>query len=110
MLLPVAVPAPAPAAAKKKNPTWAAVAPFVLGGASGMIATTVIQPMDMIKVQIQLAGEGQKGKAASPFKIAGDIMKNKGFGFFYKGLSAGLLRQVCARSPLFSLAVLRYFV
>jgi len=50
--------------------------------------------MDMIKVRIQLAGEGAKGKAASPFAVAGQLIKNEGFFALYKGLSAGLLRQV----------------
>lgn len=59
-----------------------------------MIATSIIQPMDMIKVRIQLAGEGAKGKAASPFAVAGQLIKNEGFFALYKGLSAGLLRQV----------------
>ena len=65
---------------------------------SGMIATSIIQPMDMIKVRIQLAGEGAKGKAASPFAVAGQLIKNEGFFALYKGLSAGLLRQVRALS------------
>lgn len=30
---------------------WTAVKPFVNGGASGMLATCVIQPIDMIKVR-----------------------------------------------------------
>ncbi|GFQ04991.1 mitochondrial dicarboxylate/tricarboxylate transporter dtc [Phtheirospermum japonicum] len=36
---------------------WPTVKPFVNGGASGMLATCVIQPIDMIKVRIQL-GQG----------------------------------------------------
>ena len=86
--------APTPAKAGAKNPYWVTVSPFVLGGTSGMIATSVIQPMDMIKVQIQLSGEGQKGKGVSGVSVAQKILKEKGVGFFYKGLSAGLLRQV----------------
>lgn len=31
---------------------WPTVKPFVNGGASGMLATCVIQPIDMIKVQL----------------------------------------------------------
>lgn len=58
-----------------------------------MIATCAIQPMDMIKVRIQLAGEGQKGAGASPLAIGREIVKKEGFGYLYKGLSAGLLRQ-----------------
>lgn len=30
-------------------------APFVIGGFSGMLATVVIQPLDAMKVQIQIA-------------------------------------------------------
>lgn len=37
---------------EKKAPSgvWPTVKPFVNGGASGMLATCVIQPIDMIKV------------------------------------------------------------
>ncbi|KAI3798279.1 hypothetical protein L1987_33550 [Smallanthus sonchifolius] len=51
-----------------------------------MLATCVIQPIDMIKVRIQLG----QGSAASVTK---EMLKNEGVGAFYKGLSAGLLRQ-----------------
>jgi solute carrier family 25 oxoglutarate transporter 11 len=77
----------------KPKTLWQTVEPFVLGGSSGMLATCVIQPMDMIKVRIQLAGEGQKGAGASPFKIGREIIAKEGFGYLYKGLGAGLLRQ-----------------
>ncbi|KAH9740574.1 mitochondrial dicarboxylate/tricarboxylate transporter dtc [Citrus sinensis] len=65
---------------------WPTVKPFVNGGASGMLATCVIQPIDMIKVRIQL-GQGSAGT------VTKTMLKNEGFGAFYKGLSAGLLRQ-----------------
>ncbi|KVI00232.1 Mitochondrial carrier domain-containing protein [Cynara cardunculus var. scolymus] len=65
---------------------WPTVKPFVNGGASGMLATCVIQPIDMIKVRIQL-GQG------SAFAVTKTMLKNEGVGAFYKGLSAGLLRQ-----------------
>lgn len=44
-----------------QSKAWKTAEPFVLGGLSGIIATTVVQPIDMIKVRIQLAGEGVKG-------------------------------------------------
>jgi len=31
---------------------WATIKPFVNGGASGMMAISVIQPVDMIKVEL----------------------------------------------------------
>ncbi|KAF6983043.1 hypothetical protein CFC21_010988 [Triticum aestivum] len=65
---------------------WKTIKPFVNGGASGMLATCVIQPIDMIKVKIQL-GEG------SAAQVAKTMYANEGLGSFYKGLSAGLLRQ-----------------
>lgn len=34
----------------KSTGVWPTVKPFVNGGASGMLATCVIQPIDMIKV------------------------------------------------------------
>ncbi|XP_019155507.1 PREDICTED: mitochondrial dicarboxylate/tricarboxylate transporter DTC [Ipomoea nil] len=65
---------------------WPTVKPFVNGGCSGMLATCVIQPIDMVKVRIQL-GQGSAGE------VTKNMLKNEGFGAFYKGLSAGLLRQ-----------------
>ncbi|GAQ89476.1 Mitochondrial substrate carrier [Klebsormidium nitens] len=68
------------------SPLWTTVKPFLNGGLSGMAATCVIQPIDMVKVRIQLTGGG-------PIGVAKEIMAKEGFGYFYKGLSAGLLRQ-----------------
>ncbi|GJN02263.1 hypothetical protein PR202_ga19596 [Eleusine coracana subsp. coracana] len=65
---------------------WNTVKPFVNGGASGMLATCVIQPIDMVKVRIQL-GEGSAGQ------VTKNMLANEGLRSFYKGLSAGLLRQ-----------------
>jgi len=86
----------APAAKPKGNPTWNYLEPFVFGGLSGMIATCVIQPIDMVKVRIQLQGEGGKGAAGeskNPFTVFRNVVKNEGFGKLYAGLSAALLRQ-----------------
>jgi len=58
-----------------------------------MLATCAIQPMDMIKVRIQLAGEGQRGKGAGALAIGREIVAKEGFAYLYKGLGAGLLRQ-----------------
>jgi solute carrier family 25 oxoglutarate transporter 11 len=50
--------------AKQLNPVWAAVKPFFNGGASGMLATCLIQPIDMVKVRIQLGDKGSPVSAA----------------------------------------------
>jgi solute carrier family 25 oxoglutarate transporter 11 len=104
---PAAAPAPAPAkpAPPKLNPAWVYAKPFLFGGLSGMIATTCIQPIDMIKVRIQLLGEGGgKIETKNPFKVTSQIIAKDGFFSLYRGLSAGLLRQATyttARMGLF---------
>lgn len=67
---------------------------FIFGGLSGMTATSVIQPIDTVKVRIQLAGEAAgKGASASPFKIAAKIFAQDGIKGFYKGIDSALFRQ-----------------
>src|SRR5579862_3989358 len=68
--------------------------PFVNGGLAGMTATTAIQPIDMVKVRLQLAGEGAKtGPRPTPLQITRDIVRAGKVLDLYTGLSAGLLRQ-----------------
>lgn len=68
--------------------------PFINGGLAGMVATTVIQPVDMIKVRIQLAGEGKAGgPKATPLSVTREILASGKAMDLYTGLSAGLLRQ-----------------
>lgn len=52
-----------------------------------------MQPIDYIKVQLQVVGEGVKGAKVSPFSIASETIAKHGFSTMYKGLSAALLRQ-----------------
>jgi len=66
---------------------------FAIGGMSGMFATSCIQPIDMVKVRIQLKSESRAGNL-SPFGIAKDIYRNEGgVKAFYKGIDSALLRQ-----------------
>jgi len=74
------------------NAVWKAAKPFATGSLAGMAATTCIQPVDMVKVRIQLlAGTAE---AVGPVTIASNMLKNEGVAAFYKGLDAGLTRQV----------------
>ena len=58
-----------------------------------MIATTCIQPIDCVKVQIQIRSEGGE-KNLSPFRIAKEIWnKKKSIRPFYAGYDSALLRQ-----------------
>ncbi|KAJ2906511.1 putative mitochondrial 2-oxoglutarate/malate carrier protein [Zalerion maritima] len=86
--------ASAPAPDFLHTPYVRAALPFVNGGVSGMVATTVIQPVDMIKVRIQLAGEGSaSGPKATPLSVTRQIISSGKAMDLYTGLSAGLLRQ-----------------
>jgi solute carrier family 25 oxoglutarate transporter 11 len=76
------------------TPWVRAALPFVNGGIAGMVATTVIQPVDMIKVRIQLAGEGvHGGPKPTPLSVTRNIIASGKALDLYTGLSAGLLRQ-----------------
>lgn len=76
------------------HPYTRAALPFVNGGLAGMTATAVIQPLDMIKVRLQLAGEGVRtGPRPSAVGVARDIVTSGKVLDLYTGLSAGLLRQ-----------------
>ena len=52
------------------------ITPFAIGGVAGATATTVIQPIDTLKVQIQVISEQlgrSKSKALSIFNILSTI-------------------------------------
>ena len=63
---------------------------FAIGGCSGMIATTAIQPADMLKTRIQLASEGRTN--SSPGFVFSKIYHQQGVRGFYAGLDSALLR------------------
>ena len=69
---------------------------FAVGGASGMTATCIIQPIDMIKVRIQVASEQMgKGAKVGPFTVVKDMLASgQGIRQFYKGLDSALIRQI----------------
>ena len=81
------------AVAKATAPTqaggaWQAIKPFLIGGLSGMAATACIQPIDTVKVRIQLKGEElgisklaggavEKG-TVSPFFVLREVLEKRG--------------------------------
>lgn len=76
-------------------PGWKGVYPFVTGGSAAMMATCCIQPIDMVKVRIQMQEVGKGAKVnTNPVSIATQIIKQDGVMMLYRGLSAGLLRQL----------------
>lgn len=87
------------------RPAWLkAVQPFAAGGLAGSMATCVIQPIDMVKVRIQLVGES--GGTKNPFAIGRQIIAKDGFFSLYKGLDAAILRQLTYTTT--RLGVFRY--
>lgn len=61
---------------------------FFTSGASGMAATCVVQPLDLIKNRMQLSGE-----KTTTFRVISSILQKEGALALYTGLSAGLMRQ-----------------
>jgi solute carrier family 25 oxoglutarate transporter 11 len=53
-------------AAAAPSGVWKTIKPFVNGGASGMLATCVIQPVDMIKVRIMCPPSRARSPSRSP--------------------------------------------
>lgn len=66
--------------------------PFIAGCGAGMIATISIQPIDTVKVRMQLREHGKV--KPSFFLIAKNMISQEGVISLYNGLTAGLLRQV----------------
>merc|ERR1711982_182526 len=66
-----------------------------------MVATTCTQPLDTLKVRVQVAAAS--GKSVSPLTVAPQTLRNEGALVFYKGLSAGLMRQVIYTGGRFGL-------
>lgn len=85
------------APAKKQETLGDKIRPFLIGGLSGMSATCVVQPIDTVKVRIQILGEGKKagatGFSTNPLTVGRQILSQEGVGALYKGLDAGLVRQ-----------------
>src|SRR5689334_2482245 len=86
------------AQAQTQPSTWSKIQPFVIGGLSGLTATTFIQPVDMLKVRIQIKAEdlaksGQKG-SVSPFVVMKEIHASGGIAGFYRGIDSAYARQI----------------
>eukprot|EP00801_Mesodinium_rubrum_P006915 Mrub_06924.p1 GENE.Mrub_06924~~Mrub_06924.p1 ORF type:complete len:309 (+),score=104.97 Mrub_06924:52-927(+) len=65
---------------------------FLVGSLAGSIATTFIQPIDLVKVRVQIAGE--KGESTNPVSIFQNVLKEEGVLAFYKGIDAAISRQL----------------
>jgi solute carrier family 25 oxoglutarate transporter 11 len=79
------------AASLRQSNLYKAGLPFLIGGSAGMAATICVQPIDMVKVRLQLSSGSPK---PTPFSVARDIISSGHVLNLYSGLSAALLRQV----------------
>lgn len=67
---------------------------FLNGGLSGMAATCVVQPLDLVKNRMQLSGVGGAAKEhKTSLHVITSVIRNEGITGIYAGLGAGLLRQ-----------------
>lgn len=67
---------------------------FAFGGMSGVIATSLVLPLDTIKVRIQLLSERAiQGANRSFVSVVQTIFHKEGLLGFYKGLDAAIFRQ-----------------
>lgn len=71
---------------------YESIEPFLFGGFSGMFATSIIQPIDTVKVRIQIAGEAAKG-SIGPLSMGRKVIAEEGVRALYAGLDSALLRQ-----------------
>lgn len=78
-------------APQKKAPAYMK---YLLGGLSGMGASMVVQPLDLVKSRMQIAGAGGgKNEYRNSLHCLQTVMSQEGPLAIYKGLSAALLRQ-----------------
>lgn len=80
---------------------WQVVKPFVLGGSAGVMATCCIQPIDLVKVRLQLAEQKAGVVRPGPLTLASSILRNEGLLTFYSGISAAVLRQLTSTATRF---------
>lgn len=78
--------------------------PFVAGGIAGMLASSVVHPIDLAKVRLQLYTTLNPTSARPPFRsVLMQMIRVEGFLSIYSGLSASLLRQAVYATTRFGL-------
>ncbi|EDO39174.1 predicted protein [Nematostella vectensis] len=78
---------------------------MIAGAAAGCCQVAVTTPMEMLKIQMQMAGRHATTATANSSLIAKDLLLTKGISGIYKGLGATLARDIpfsCIYFPLFA--------
>nr|CBE66766.1 CG18418-PA [Drosophila ananassae] len=75
---------------KKTTPTYIK---YMIGGASGMLATCLVQPLDLVKTRMQMSGAGGVREYNNSLEVLARVLRREGAPALYNGLSAGLVRQ-----------------
>ncbi|KAH8286330.1 hypothetical protein KR054_007045 [Drosophila jambulina] len=75
---------------KKTVPTYMK---YVMGGSSAMLATSLTQPLDLVKTRMQLSGTLGIPEYKTSWEVLSRVFKGEGMISLYNGLGAGLLRQ-----------------
>ncbi len=73
---------------------------FIGGCAGGFVQSFLQSPVELVKVRLQLAASG--APARSPGELAAELIRTAPAGFFSRGLSATLLRDVIPHGVWFS--------
>jgi len=71
---------------------WETCKPFVTGSLSGSVAGTIVQPIDIVKVRIQLAAA--EGGSTSALHVTQSLLRQEGLAGFFQGITAMYARQV----------------
>ena len=90
---------------KKLSAIASTLKPYLCGGSSAMFASCCIHPIDLLKVRLQLIGQGSSKAQPSAIGVVRDIVAKDGVSGLYKGLSASITRQATygtARIGLYS--------
>jgi solute carrier family 25 oxoglutarate transporter 11 len=68
--------------------------PFVCGGSAAMFASSIVHPVDLAKVRLQLFAVQNPGEIRPSFpKLIVGMIKKDGIMSIYSGISASLMRQ-----------------
>ena len=87
-----------PGGSQSKAPSQGNMSKFIFGGLSGMGATLVVQPVDLIKNRMQLSGEMGRAREHKTFLHAlFNIARKEGVRSLYTGYAAKHYDNYCRR-------------